>query len=60
MTYIVHEFLSYLCLVVLALYTWWGWTLFDQLDDIEHPWTRWVWLGGMSLVILAFAIFMLI
>lgn len=60
MEYIVHEFLSYLFIVVMLFYTWWGWTLFDAVADIENRWTRWVWLVGMLVMIGTFVIVMLL
>lgn len=44
---VIHDFLSYLFIVAAAIYTAWGWTLFDRLDDIESPCVRYVWLFGM-------------
>ena len=57
MNYLVHEFLSYLFIVVMCFYTWWGWSLFDQLTDVEHQWARWFWLGGMIVMLVIFALF---
>ena len=59
MEYVVHEFLSYLFIVVMLFYTWWGWTLFDVVADIENRWTRWVWLVGMIMLIGTFVVVML-
>lgn len=59
MEYVVHEFLSYLIIVVMLFYTWWGWTLFDAVTDIENRWTRWVWLVGMIMLIGTFVVVML-
>lgn len=60
MEYVVHEFLSYLFIVVMFFYTWWGWTLFDAVADIENRWTRWLWLVGMLVMIGTFVIVMLL
>ena len=59
MEYVVHEFLSYLFIVVMLFYTWWGWTLFDAVADIENRWTRWVWLVGMIVMFGTFVVVML-
>ena len=59
MEYVVHEFLSYLFIVVMLFYTWWGWALFDAVADIENRWTRWVWLVGMIVLIGTFVVVML-
>lgn len=52
---VIHDFLSYLFIVAAAIYTYWGWTLFDRLDDIEAPYARYVWLFGMIGVIVILA-----
>ena len=52
---VIHDFLSYLFIVATMIYTYWGWTLFDRLDDVETPYTRYVWLFGMCGVIVLLA-----
>ena len=52
---VIHDFLSYLFIVATMIYTYWGWSLFDRLDDTETPYTRYVWLLGMCGVIILLA-----
>ena len=49
MNYMVHEFLSYLFIVFMILYTWWGWTLFD--DNTRPRWIPMAWLVMMVFLI---------
>lgn len=52
---VIHDFLSYLFIVAAMIYTYWGWTLFDRLDDTEAPRARYIWLFGMIGVIVILA-----
>lgn len=54
MNYMVHEILSFLFNVFLIVFTWWGWTLFD--DTTQPRWIRIAWLVMMVCLIVVFLV----
>lgn len=52
----MHDILSYLFIVAMGMLTWWGWSLFDQLDQFEQKW-RYPWLAVMICVIVGLVVF---
>lgn len=52
----MHDILSYLFIVAMVMLTWWGWSLFDQLDKFEQKW-RIPWLVLMIGVIVGLTVF---
>lgn len=53
---VLHEFFAYLSIVFMVIYTYWGYTLFNQLGKKEQKW-KYPWLVGMIVTIGIFAIF---
>lgn len=35
---VVTEFLAYMSIVCMMVYGWWGWNMFDRLDQFEQKW----------------------
>lgn len=52
----MHDILSYLFIIAMGMLTWWGWSLFDQLDQFEQKW-RYPWLAVMICVIVGLVVF---
>lgn len=52
----MHDILSYLFIIAMGMLTWWGWSLFDQLDEFERKW-RYPWLVVMICVIIGLVVF---
>ena len=52
----MHDILSYLFIIATGMLTWWGWSLFDQLDEFEQKW-RYPWLVVMICVIVGLVVF---
>ena len=53
---IAQELFAYLTIVSMLVYTYWGYTKFDELDDFEQKW-KMPWLAVMAITIVGLIIF---
>lgn len=53
---IAQELFAYLTIVSMLVYTYWGYTTFDELDDFEQKW-KMPWLAVMAITIIGLIIF---
>lgn len=53
---IAQELFAYLTIISMLVYTYWGYTTFDELDDFEQKW-KMPWLAVMAITIIGLIIF---
>lgn len=53
---IAQELFAYLTIISMLVYTYWGYTTFDELDDFEQKW-KMPWLAVMAITIVGLIIF---